>query len=80
SDIAPAAFRARVALFLQHVLLEAPDIDKLPAQLTGAHLQLAGIASRHVGSCIAAMLMLLGRSPSVAGAIQALHEPVLGGA
>ncbi|MCY1274264.1 nucleobase:cation symporter-2 family protein [Pseudomonas jinjuensis] len=43
-------------------------------------IQLTGIASRHVGLWIAAMLVLLGLFPSVAGAIQAVPEPVLGGA
>ena len=43
-------------------------------------IQLTGIASRHVGVWIAGMLILLGLFPSVAGAIQAVPEPVLGGA
>ena len=43
-------------------------------------IQLTGIASRHIGVWIAAMLILLGLFPSVAGAIQAVPEPVLGGA
>jgi len=43
-------------------------------------IQLTGIASRHVGLWIAAMLVLLGLFPSVAGALQAVPEPVLGGA
>ncbi len=43
-------------------------------------IQLTGIASRHIGVWIAAMLVLLGLFPSVAGAIQAVPEPVLGGA
>ena len=43
-------------------------------------IQLTGIASRHVGLWIAAMLVLLGLFPSVAGVIQAVPEPVLGGA
>ncbi len=43
-------------------------------------IQLTGIASRHIGIWIAAMLVLLGLFPSVAGVIQAVPEPVLGGA
>jgi len=43
-------------------------------------IQLTGIASRHVGMWIALFLVLLGLFPSVAGAIQAVPEPVLGGA
>ncbi|CAM4101484.1 uracil-xanthine permease family protein [Kerstersia similis] len=43
-------------------------------------IQLTGIASRHVGIWIAAMLILLGLFPSVAGVLQAVPEPVLGGA
>ncbi|MBF8780510.1 nucleobase:cation symporter-2 family protein [Pseudomonas fulva] len=43
-------------------------------------IQLTGIASRHVGIWIAVMLVLLGLFPSVAGIIQAVPEPVLGGA
>ena len=43
-------------------------------------IQLTGIASRHIGVWIAGMLILLGLFPSVAGAIQAVPEPVLGGA
>ncbi|MNM78839.1 Xanthine permease XanP [compost metagenome] len=43
-------------------------------------IQLTGIAARHIGLWIAAMLVLLGLFPSVAGAIQAVPEPVLGGA
>ena len=43
-------------------------------------IQLTGIASRHIGVWIAAMLVLLGLFPSVAGVIQAVPEPVLGGA
>ncbi len=43
-------------------------------------IQLTGIASRHIGQWIALMLILLGLFPSVAGAIQAVPEPVLGGA
>jgi xanthine permease XanP len=43
-------------------------------------IQLTGIASRHVGMWIALFLVILGLFPSVAGAIQAVPEPVLGGA
>ncbi|QJP07234.1 nucleobase:cation symporter-2 family protein [Pseudomonas multiresinivorans] len=43
-------------------------------------IQLTGVASRHVGLWIAAMLIVLGLFPSVAGVIQAVPEPVLGGA
>jgi xanthine permease XanP len=43
-------------------------------------IQLTGIASRHVGLWIAAFLILLGLFPAVAGIIQAVPEPVLGGA
>ena len=43
-------------------------------------IQLTGIASRHVGMWIAAMLILLGLFPAVAGVLQAVPEPVLGGA
>lgn len=43
-------------------------------------IQLTGIASRHVGLWIAVFLILLGLFPAVAGIIQAVPEPVLGGA
>lgn len=43
-------------------------------------IQLTGIASRHIGVWIAVMLILLGLFPTVAGVIQAVPEPVLGGA
>lgn len=43
-------------------------------------IQLTGIASRHIGPWIALMLVVLGLFPSVAGVIQAVPEPVLGGA
>ncbi|CAN7688013.1 nucleobase:cation symporter-2 family protein [Ensifer adhaerens] len=43
-------------------------------------IQLTGVASRHVGIYIAAVLALLGLFPTVAGVIQAVPEPVLGGA
>jgi xanthine permease XanP len=42
-------------------------------------IQLTGIASRHVGKWIALFLVLLGLFPGVAGVIQAVPEPVLGG-
>ncbi|WP_033535547.1 uracil-xanthine permease family protein [Bordetella trematum] len=43
-------------------------------------IQLTGVASRRVGIWIAAMLILLGLFPSVAALLQAVPEPVLGGA
>ena len=43
-------------------------------------IQLTGVASRHVGAWIAAMLVILGLFPAVAGVIQAVPGPVLGGA
>ncbi|MDB5749406.1 MAG: xanthine permease XanP [Massilia sp.] len=43
-------------------------------------IQLTGIASRHVGVWIALFLVVLGLFPAVAGVIQAVPEPVLGGA
>lgn len=43
-------------------------------------IQLTGIASRHVGIWIALFLVILGLFPHVAGVIQAVPEPVLGGA
>jgi xanthine permease XanP len=43
-------------------------------------IQLTGIASRHIGIWIALMLVVLGLFPAVAGVIQAVPEPVLGGA
>jgi xanthine permease XanP len=43
-------------------------------------IQLTGIASRHIGIWIALFLIILGLFPSVAGVIQAVPEPVLGGA
>lgn len=39
-----------------------------------------GVASRHVGIYIAGVLVLLGLFPTIAGIIQAVPEPVLGGA
>jgi xanthine permease XanP len=43
-------------------------------------IQLTGIASRYVGMWIALFLVILGLFPAVAGVIQAVPEPVLGGA
>jgi xanthine permease XanP len=43
-------------------------------------IQLTGIASRHIGVWLALMLVVLGLFPAVAGVIQAVPEPVLGGA
>ncbi|PHM44893.1 uracil permease [Xenorhabdus mauleonii] len=43
-------------------------------------IQLTGVASRHVGYLIASMLVLLGLFPAVAGFVQHIPEPVLGGA
>ena len=43
-------------------------------------IQLTGIASRYVGLWIAGMLIVLGLFPPVAGMLQAVPEPVLGGA
>jgi xanthine permease XanP len=43
-------------------------------------IQLTGIASRRVGIWIAGMLVVLGLFPPVAGVLQAVPEPVLGGA
>jgi len=43
-------------------------------------IQLTGVASRHVGVYIAGVLVLLGLFPTTAGIIQAVPEPVLGGA
>ena len=43
-------------------------------------IQLTGVASRHVGVWIGGMLVILGLFPAVAGVIQAVPEPVLGGA
>lgn len=43
-------------------------------------IQLTGIASRYVGMWIAVMLVVLGLFPVVAGVLQAVPEPVLGGA
>ncbi len=42
-------------------------------------IQLTGVASRHVGLFIAAMLALLGLFPAVASLVQQIPEPVLGG-
>ncbi|MBS9438327.1 uracil-xanthine permease [Photorhabdus noenieputensis] len=43
-------------------------------------IQLTGVASRRVGYAVALMLMLLGLFPAVAGFVQQIPEPVLGGA
>ncbi|WP_322843040.1 solute carrier family 23 protein, partial [Acinetobacter pittii] len=43
-------------------------------------IQLTGVASRYVGIWIAALLILLGLFPAVAGVIQAVPQAVLGGA
>ncbi|OTA15581.1 uracil permease [Xenorhabdus vietnamensis] len=43
-------------------------------------IQLTGVASRYVGYIIATMLILLGLFPAVAGFVQHIPEPVLGGA
>ncbi len=43
-------------------------------------IQLTGVASRYVGIWIAALLIILGLLPTVAGVIQAVPQAVLGGA
>lgn len=43
-------------------------------------IQLTGVASRHVGRYIAAILILLALFPAVGGVLQAMPKPVLGGA
>lgn len=43
-------------------------------------IQLTGVASRYVGIWIAALLIILGLVPAVAGVIQAVPQAVLGGA
>ncbi len=43
-------------------------------------IQLTGVASRHVGYYIAAILMLLGLFPVIGGILQQIPKPVLGGA
>ncbi|PQQ41739.1 xanthine permease XanP [Photorhabdus luminescens] len=43
-------------------------------------IQLTGVASRRVGYAVALMLTLLGLFPAVAGFVQQIPEPVLGGA
>lgn len=43
-------------------------------------IQLTGIASRHVGMYIAAVLVILGLFPIVGGVLQQIPKPVLGGA
>ncbi len=43
-------------------------------------IQLTGVASRHVGYCIAALLVLLGLFPAVGDLFATMPDPVLGGA
>lgn len=43
-------------------------------------IQLTGVASRYVGYVVALMLIVLGLFPAVAGFVQHIPEPVLGGA
>ena len=43
-------------------------------------IQLTGVASRYIGYFVAGMLFLLGLFPAVAGLVQLIPEPVLGGA
>lgn len=43
-------------------------------------IQLTGVASHYVGYIVALMLVLLGLFPAVAGFVQQIPEPVLGGA
>lgn len=43
-------------------------------------IQLTGVASRYIGLWIAAILIILGLFPKIAALIQAMPEPVLGGA
>jgi len=43
-------------------------------------IQLTGVASRYIGIWIAALLVILGLLPAVAGVIQAVPQAVLGGA
>jgi xanthine permease XanP len=43
-------------------------------------IQLTGIGSRHVGLWVGAMLIALGLFPIVGGVVQAMPQPVLGGA
>ncbi len=43
-------------------------------------IQLTGVASRYVGFVVALMLIVLGLFPAVAGIVQHIPEPVLGGA
>ncbi|MDO6576800.1 nucleobase:cation symporter-2 family protein [Alteromonas stellipolaris] len=45
-----------------------------------AVIQLTGVASRHVGFYVAAMLVILGLFPIIGGALQLMPKPVLGGA
>jgi xanthine permease XanP len=43
-------------------------------------IQLTGVGSRHVGTVIAVILMVLGLFPVVGGVVQSVPQPVLGGA
>ena len=43
-------------------------------------IQLTGIGSRHIGLLVGAMLIVLGLFPVVGGVVQAMPQPVLGGA
>ncbi|ARU56431.1 MAG: purine permease [Pseudomonadales bacterium] len=43
-------------------------------------IQLTGIASRHIGMYIAAILVILGLFPIIGGVLQQIPKPVLGGA
>jgi xanthine permease XanP len=43
-------------------------------------IQLTGIGSRHVGLLVGALLIVLGLFPVVGGVVQAMPQPVLGGA
>jgi len=43
-------------------------------------IQLTGIGSRHIGLFVGLMLMVLGLFPVVGGVVQAMPQPVLGGA
>jgi xanthine permease XanP len=45
-----------------------------------AVIQMTGVASRHVGFYIAALLIILGLFPIIGGVLQAIPKPVLGGA
>jgi xanthine permease XanP len=45
-----------------------------------AVIQMTGVASRHIGFYVAAMLVVLGLFPLIGGVLQAMPKPVLGGA